>query len=279
MVYCFGNIVNTPKEDAMQGPIDCLNEAIIKAHLDTPDAHPLCLQSAVDSTNVLMRSYTDRPSGFVIAAEEQSAGIGTRGRSFYSPAGTGLYVSILCKLSQAELQGKLLTPLSAVAVCRAIEKTVGIQPAVKWVNDVYVGGKKVCGILAQHVSSDTEEQVVILGIGINVYEPEGGFPTELAETAGALASVSQSGLRSRLLAELLNQWDRWLSADSKAVAEAYRAYSFLVGRRVRFAIESRDAVATVTGIDDACRLLVRMEDGTQRVLCAGDVSVIPCEKG
>lgn len=154
------------------------------------------VRKSLDSTNAeaLRRAVDGAPEGTVIVAEEQTAGRGRRGRSFFSPAGTGIYLSILVRPALAAERAHLLTCSAAVAVAEAIEACAGVDASIKWVNDVYCRGKKVAGILTEG-SFDLEGGVLqhaVVGIGVNVRPPHAGFPAEIAERAGAVLPASDA---------------------------------------------------------------------------------------
>lgn len=156
------------------------------------------VRKSLDSTNAeaLRRAVDGAPEGTVIVAEEQTAGRGRRGRSFFSPAGTGIYLSILVRPALAAERAHLLTCSAAVAVAEAIEACAGVDASIKWVNDVYCRGKKVAGILTEG-SFDLEGGVLqhaVVGIGVNVRPPHAGFPAEIAERAGAVLPARDATL-------------------------------------------------------------------------------------
>ncbi|MEG2204888.1 MAG: biotin--[acetyl-CoA-carboxylase] ligase, partial [Oscillospiraceae bacterium] len=185
----------------------------------------------VDSTNRLARqaALDGAAHGSVFAAERQSAGRGRFGRSFYSPEGRGIYLSVLLCPPQG-IPPTLLTTAAAVAVCRAVRSLTGLKPRIKWVNDLVLDQKKICGILTEAVT-DWESgaiESVVIGIGLNVYPPE-DLPPELAQGVGSLYGESDGTPpvgRSRLAAGLLNELFRVLETiDSRAFLADYRAWS------------------------------------------------------
>ena len=136
---------------------------------------PVQALSETDSTNTRLKEWAREgriAAPYVLTADSQTAGRGRLGRRFVSPPGTGLYMSILIAPPKNTDAGKI-TVLAAVAVCRTIHELTGLQPKIKWVNDLFLRGKKVCGILAEKINEG-----VIVGIGINVESPPGGFPPE-----------------------------------------------------------------------------------------------------
>ncbi len=253
---------------------DVLTQAGIEKHLRTDCALTVEVHNIVSSTNTLLRERTHEPEGLVVAANEQTAGMGRMGRSFYSPKETGVYFSILLKPPQAD--ATFITTMAAVAVCQAIERISNKKPKIKWVNDVYVEGKKVCGILTQ-ASFSLENKTVeyaILGIGLNVYAPPSGvFPSEIESVAGAIFEKPQGELKNRLLAEVLNCFFTLYHSPPKVVAAEYKALSFVIGREVLVIQPTHSAPATVLDIDENCNLVVSYADGSRHVLSSGEISI------
>ena len=233
----------------------------------------------IDSTNSLCRKRANdgEEEGYVAIAGSQTAGRGRRGKVFFSPAGTGIYMSILLKPEGYQGTEVLrLTTMAAVAVCEAIEALSDKQPAIKWVNDIYIDGKKVCGILSEAsygVESGSLDAVVV-GIGINAYYPRGGFPPELAEKAGCVFDETSAGNRNRLAAEILNRFMFYYSKDtSDDHFEKYRNRSLIIGRDIEILNKNKTSKAHVLGLDENCGLIVRYPDGKEDVLHSGEVSI------
>lgn len=240
---------------------------------------------SVDSTNEAIKLRVNEDEGLVVAALEQTAGKGRLGRSFYSPNDTGIYFSILLKPDIATEDITLLTAIAALSVCEAIEKCTDKQPSIKWVNDVFVDGKKVSGTLTQASFSieDFGVEYVIVGIGINVYSPENGFLEDLKDIAGALCEHKNGNLKNRILAEILNSFFCYYrNFDSREYIQKYRDRSFLIGKNINVIstknisshTENTNAKPAVAiAIDDSCRLVVRYEDGKEEALSTGEVSI------
>lgn len=261
---------------------------------------PLAVQveKMVDSTNNVLKQYAaeGRRQDMVLLAERQSAGRGRRGRSFYSPKDTGLYMSLLLHPQAGPEEGAMLTTLTAAAAARAVEKISGEPVQIKWVNDVWMRGRKISGILTEGSSSMEEGKLeyVVVGIGINLYEPPGGFPEDIRDVAGAVftSDIQRENLRNRLAVEFLTDFmDYYKTFPARDYLEEYRKRSFVIGKRVRIltpghgdiktggsAGESRE-YAQVLGIDDACHLKVRYDDGTIEFLSSGEISVRVDEAG
>lgn len=231
------------------------------------------------STNTLLREKAGQGAaeGCTVIAGSQTSGRGRLGRHFYSPSSTGVYLSLLLRPERlAPSEAVKITTLAAVAACEAIEEVSGRRPGIKWVNDIFMDGKKVSGILTE-ASLDLENEkihFIVLGIGINVYPPEGGFPDTLAQTAGTVFSRPAKDAKNHLAAAFLNHFMKAYTAGSPAdYVKKYRERSLAIGRRIRVLqpFGSRDAVAL--DVDDQCRLLVRYEDGQTGCLSSGEISI------
>ena len=238
---------------------------------------PICLLPQTTSTNTVLREKAaELPQWSVVLSGLQTAGRGRRGRIFYSPPGTGIYMSVLLRPSACEATETVhITTMAAVAVCEAVEETAGVDAQIKWVNDVFVRGNKVCGILtdgAFGMESGLLEYAV-LGMGINVYEPEGGFPEELRSVAGAVFDAPASDVKNKLAATVLNKLYTIYTEQNKQYAEAYRKRSMAVGKQIMVLREKESKCAVALAIDEECRLRVRYEDGTEETLQAGEISI------
>lgn len=215
----------------------------------------------------------------VLQAEMQTKGKGRLGRSFYSPQSTGLYFSILLRPTTLPLADTLfITTAAAAAVAEAIEAVCGKACGIKWVNDLFFEGRKICGILTEAAfSSDlTALDYAILGIGINIAPPEGGFPDDLQTIANTIyddPTQVPDGLRERLLAAVLDRFYAYYHRfPEKAFLESYRSRSILTGKSVTVHRGDLQYPARVLGIDDRCRLILE-QDGVQSLLESGEVSV------
>jgi BirA family biotin operon repressor/biotin-[acetyl-CoA-carboxylase] ligase len=174
----------------------------------------------------------------------------------------------------------MLTAAAAVAVAAAIEAVTGVDGRIKWVNDIYCRERKVCGILTEG-AFDMESgglEYAVVGIGINITLPEGGFPGELASIAGAVYedAAPEPEARSRLIAEVLSRfWTYYTTLSERLFIRDYQARSFVVGKDVD--VISGDSVkkARALEIDDDCRLIVRYDHGTVEALSSGEVSIRP----
>ena len=234
---------------------------------------------SVGSTNTLCneKAKSGEAEGYVAVAGAQTAGRGRRGRSFYSPAGTGIYMSLLLRphgLTGDQVLG--LTTMAAVAVSESIEALSDKKAEIKWVNDIFVDGKKVCGILseAMYEVPSGALQCVIVGIGINAYAPEAGFPPEIAETAGCVFDKPEVDLKNSLVAEVLNRFMKYYDdPKSDAVYDEYRTRSMVIDKDIKVLKKDATLKAHVLDIDRDCGLVVRYPDGTEEVLNSGEISI------
>ena len=260
--------------------IDILSERGIWKYLD-PCLNMLDLHliPEIGSTNaaLLEKANTGSPEGTVLIAGMQTNGKGRLGRRFYSPADTGIYLSVLLRPeSFSPEQAVRLTTIAAVAACEAVEESSGKTAGIKWVNDICLDGKKVCGILTEGtVSMETGlMDSVVLGIGINAYPPENGFPKELQTIAGAVFDEQRCDGRNSLAAGFLNHFmARYMDRDLSKYVPEYRRRSLAIGRNITILSPDGKRHAYAEDVDEACRLVVRNEDGSTEHLAAGEISI------
>ena len=259
---------------------DILSVAGIDRHLKTNGVFNVEVRKSVTSTNTVLRELASKgvAEGYVIASEEQTAGKGRQGRVFHSPARHGVYFSLLLRPGAKARDATMITSAAAVAAARAIEEVAGIRVGIKWVNDLFVDGKKVCGILTE-ASFDMESGTVenaVLGIGINITRPEDGFPEELQGVATQLTdrSLGRDGERNRLIAAVLdNFWDIYTSRAREKFLDEYRARSVVLGQDIYVLSGGERRRACAQMIDDDCGLVVRYENGEIATLTSGEVSI------
>lgn len=258
---------------------DVLSAESVRKYLRHRELMPEVYRS-VPSTNTLLkaRAAEGAPEGLVLIAGEQTAGRGRMGRSFYSPAGTGLYMSLLLRPAFSARESTRITACAAVAVAETVEELSGRPTRIKWVNDVLLDGRKICGILTE-ASIDCESgglAYMIVGIGINISLPAGDFPEELRQIAGAaFEGVTVPELRARLAAGVLDRlMDRIADPEDPACFEAYRARSLVPGRAVNLLVPGREPEpVTVLDLNRDYSLRVRTSDGGERDVSSGEVSL------
>ena len=243
-----------------------------------------CVQTydVVDSTNTLAReaAVAGAPEGTVILAERQRFGRGRMGRNFFSPSGTGLYMSLVLRPS-SKISPLYITSAAAVAVAQAIEDIAGIPTGIKWVNDVYCREKKVCGILTEGAFDGTSSQLcyAILGIGVNVFSPSGGFPDDIKERAGAIFDAEThlpAHTKEELVIAILKRFLGYYGALSdKAFLKPYRSRDLLKNKPIEVLNLDGSVLtrATALGITDDFALKICGEDGIVSTVSSGEVSV------
>lgn len=231
------------------------------------------LLEETDSTNRQLRKLAEggAPEGSVLFALHQTAGKGRMGRKFFSPEGSGLYFSILLR-PQEIANGMKITAAAGVAVAQAVRDVLGIDLSIKWVNDLYLGNKKVCGILAEGaMDGQGKFNYCILGIGLNVFEPQ-GWEDGLDQIAGALLHQTKGDVLEVLAAAILERFFDWYqNLSDPQLMEEYRNRSFLQGKRVAAVVGEQRIVGVVEGISDEGELLLKTESGELRALCSGEV--------
>ena len=260
---------------------DVLSERGIRKYLHSPGLR-LRYVSQIDSTNSALKELGNRgeEAGLALIAGAQTAGRGRMGHSFYSPGDTGLYLSLLLRPSLPAAEATKLTACAAVAVAETVEEFSGRDAQIKWVNDIFLDGKKVCGILTE-ASLDCESGLVsyaVIGIGVNVLSPAEGFPEEISDIAGAVFTERRlPELRCRLAAGILDRL--WSLCGGTAPAdcfEAYRSRSLVLGREVDLLVPGRGPEpALVLDLEPDYALRVRLRDGSVRRISSGDVRVRP----
>ena len=256
---------------------DRLSEESIRAGLRTECfGCGMEIHASLDSTNLRAKTLAaaGAPHGFLVAADSQSAGRGRLGRSFYSPERSGLYLSVILRPDCAPEQASMITSLAAVAAARAVEKLSGADVKIKWVNDLYIGGRKICGILSEAGFGMESGRLdyVVLGIGVNVRKME--FPPELREIAGSIGNETGTEPdRNLLAAEILNELEAvYGQLETGEFLEESRRRSNVIGREVTVIAGGREYPALATGIDGTGRLMIRTAEG-DRCLGFGEVSL------
>ena len=259
---------------------DIISQQSVEKHLRNTHFFRLTVYNTVGSTNTVLKQLAENgeAEGRVIIANEQTAGKGRMGRSFYSPPNSGAYISILLRPKLSAADSLLITTAAAVAVSRAIESVTGRRTAIKWVNDIYCDGKKVCGILTE-ASINFEGGTLsyaVLGIGINIASPDGGFPNELKDIATSIyeGKPYSSETRSKLAASVLdNFYELYGNLHTKGFMREYRERSFVIGKEVYVISPNSREEALVLDIDDDARLIVRTASGEIKTLSSGEISI------
>lgn len=245
-------------------------------------AHPCRLKLYDKVSSTITVAEQDEPSDIplYVVADSQTAGQGRLGRSFASPAGSGLYLTLSVKRDFSIDQALYVTMASAVATARAIEKICKVHVDIKWVNDLFLNGKKVCGILTKAQTNLEIGQInkIIIGIGINCFP--GNFPPELENIAGCISGKTGSFSRNELAAEVFNQtMDVLQQLDSKEFMDEYRNRCFILGKLISVHphLDDRSVKAYALDIDEHGGLVVRYAEGDKEgetaTLTTGEVSI------
>lgn len=254
---------------------DALNAKEISALLE--NRFSVEVFDKIDSTNLYMKkNFADFSHGGAVIADFQESGRGRYKRKFYSPAGCGIYMSVLLRLDLPPEASVLITAAAAVAVCEAIEAFSDKRLEIKWVNDILYNSKKLCGILAESAIDPKSGKIerAVVGIGINAYEPDGGFDSEIAQIAGFVFEERQTGLRNRVCAEIISRLQLYSSELSKkSFLNEYKRRSAVLGKSITVLSEGSYSEAVAIDIDDSCRLLVEYPDKTREYLNSGEISV------
>ena len=256
-------------------------EAAIRARLTGHAAAlPVTVYDAVTSTNDLLRdaAAAGAPEGTVIIARQQTAGRGRQGRAFFSPPDTGLYLSMLLRPELCAETVLAVTPMGAVAAAKAAEACTGQRVQIKWVNDLLLNGKKICGILAEsQFSAQTgKPDYIVLGIGFDLLEPPCGYPPALREIAGALFPHGTDPQAAFLdcAAALISALDEeYAGLAEKRYLAAYRERLCVLHRPVIVMENGTERRAEALAVDDDLRLLVRYEDGTKQWRSTGEIRI------
>ena len=262
------------------------------------NSHVECF-SEIDSTNTYSKRLMAENGSFrdakgqltdfgniyhnsVIVAESQTAGRGRMGRTFYSPKKTGIYLSVIYSPEGGITQPAEITAFSAVAVCRAIRKLYKIKPAIKWINDIFINNKKVCGILTEgftNFETGTIEAAII-GIGVNIEDNPDFFPEDVAKIAGGILQKDEEKKagRCQLAAEIAGQVLTILTEAPESVMAEYKEDVFIIGKQVEIhpviGDDKANYNATVIDIDNNASLVVKLNDGTVKTLSSGEISLI-----
>lgn len=234
---------------------------------------------STDSTNNRIRSFAEdgRKQGLLAVAEEQTGGKGRRGRNWSSPPGTGIWMSLLLKPCMEPHKASMITILAALAMARAVEKVTGLDPKIKWPNDIVLNRKKVCGILTEMSAELEEIRYVILGIGINANTES--FDTELADKATSIyLEKGEKIKRAKLIAvfcmEFEQLYEEFLAnGDLHTMCREYESYLINTGKMVKIVKNRREEVRKAVGINELGELIVEDESGSQEVVFSGEVSV------
>lgn len=239
----------------------------------------------IDSTNQEAKKFLmddDIPHGTVLLSEEQTAGRGRFQRKFFSPSNNGIYMSVILRPNIELSKAIHITTSAAVSVCRAIENLTNKRPKIKWVNDIFLDEKKICGILTEASGNFESGRVenVVVGIGINFKTKEADFPDDIKDVAGSIFEGEEPNItRNQLVAEILNELLYMCdNLEDKSIMQEYKVLSFVLGKKVSFLKNNRLNKAKAVDISDEGALVVQYENGDLDYLNSGEISIKTCKK-
>lgn len=267
----------TNKGYCLSSDNDIVSAQSIKKHLKY-ELDVTVIEETDSTNNYLKKLASDgAKEGVVIVAQRQTGGKGRRGKSFFSPDGTGVYFSVLLRPKTEIEKSILLTVMSAVAVAETAMEFTDRSVKIKWVNDVYIDGKKICGILTEgSVSIENNGfDYAVVGIGINVLTPKNGFPEEIRDVAEAIFPGNEvyGDVKSKIIAEVLNKFFDMYTGNGGDYIERYKKYSYILGKEINIIYPDSVEPAVALDITDNCHLIVKTERGEIKTLSSGDVSV------
>ncbi len=259
---------------------DILSEAVIRKNLPKGDKRKIYVLETVDSTNDYAKNLASggAENGTLVTSEMQSAGKGRMGRSFCSPSGTSIYMSVVLRPQMDLESSQLITSCIATAVASAIDKICDTDVKIKWVNDLFLNDKKICGILTE-ASLNFENgrlDYAVVGIGVNLKSIKNIFPEELLDIATSIEDETDiAPKRCKLIAEILNNIDTYVdNIESKAFLDEYRRRSFIVGNDVAVSKFNEERMAKAIGISENAGLIVRYDDGSEEILNSGEARIV-----
>lgn len=261
-----------------------LSTDVIEDLLINKQFYDINVEEIVDSTNniVKTRAEDNAKEGLVIIAREQTAGRGRLGRNFYSPKGTGLYMSILFRPDLNTDKVTLFTTAAALSVAKAIRKVTCYDASIKWVNDIIMEKKKVCGILTEGKMnvSNNKLDYIVLGIGINIEEPKDGFPAEISDIASSIINrrdrkSNDDDLVNKLVANILDNMYFYyhdMNLDEEFIRYEYISFSNTLGKDINILDGDKVEEARVIGIAENIGLIVKNDKGI-RTIYSGEISI------
>ena len=259
---------------------DILSQAEIESRISTEWAgRNVSYFRETDSTNTQAKRLGEEgaPHGTLVVAEAQNAGKGRRGRTWVSPGGEDIYMTLLLRPDILPSSAPMLTLVMALSVAEALREETGVDARIKWPNDIVSDGKKLCGILTEMSAEVDYIHYVVIGVGINVNQPS--FPGELKDRATSLViETGKKFLRPALIAAVMRKFEKYYGSFTEqgnlsGIQEAYNSLLVNVGEHVRVLDPGHEYNAVSSGINEKGELLVQKEDGSTEAVYAGEVSV------
>lgn len=257
---------------------DIFSKSAIQKYLPSDFIGDVIIYDVLESTNTTAKSIAhSAKENTIIIANQQTGGRGRYGRTFYSPSQSGIYLSIILKPKTNIKDASLLTCMVAVSVVRSLKKLYSIDAKIKWVNDIYINGKKVCGILTEanvNIETSTFDYVVV-GIGINISPPKEGYNKDIKNIATSVCEhtnvpVLKNQLIGEVISDLLNSLKYFTSCD---FMNEYKQHSFIIGKQVDIVSPDQTQTVTVLDITDNGHLKVLQKDNKILEISSGEVSI------
>ena len=241
----------------------------IKKHIQ--DEMKILVLDTVDSTNNLAKELllNDEKNPFLVAANNQTSGRGRQGKSFFTAENGGIYMSLA--IGATEIDQSLITAAAAVATAKTLRNLKSLPFLIKWVNDIYLFDKKVCGILCEAVRDPSTNLLkgFIIGIGVNTNIEE--FPKEISSVAASIDVCE--GEKNLIAAEIINNLFALISSNNRDFLDKYREWSYLINKKITFCEKGILYSADVISIDQNGGLVVRLQNDKTKTLMGGEISV------
>jgi BirA family transcriptional regulator, biotin operon repressor / biotin---[acetyl-CoA-carboxylase] ligase len=259
---------------------DRVNESNVKKHLKSTVVfgQRIVYKESCLSTQFIAHEEAQNgaPDGTVVISEEQTSGKGRMSRPWDSAAGKGIWMSVIARPALTPQQAPQMTLVAAVAVTRAIEEVAGVNPSIKWPNDILIDGKKVTGILTELQADPDRVKAIILGIGINVNQNDEDFPEELKSIATSLKMVSGKTInRAKLIAKTLEFLEHYtnlyVAHGFSPIKLLWEGYSNTVGKRIRAVMFNETIEGIAMGITEDGMLNLKLDDGSIRGIFSADI--------
>lgn len=258
--------------------MNCKKNEISQSDIEKSITFPaeIIVLDSVDSTNTYAKRLAQNgaKSGCCVIAKSQTNGRGRLGRSFFSPSDTGIYMSIIFR-PESELEKSVPhTIVASLAVCRVLETFSKSPMQIKWVNDIFCNGKKVCGILTEGGTTATscEADYYIVGIGINTSIPKDGFPEEIKGIAGAVSNINES--KNQVIASVISEFfDLCKNCSIEKIIDEYKKYSLILGKNISYIKDGKIVNGIAMDINLAGNLIIATLDNKTDTLISGEISL------
>lgn len=257
---------------------DVFSKSAIKKYLPTDFSGDIFIYDVLESTNTTAKSIAENvKENTLIIAKQQIAGRGRYGRTFYSPSQSGIYLSLILKPKTNIKDASLITCMVAVSVVRSLKKLYNLDAKIKWVNDIYINGKKVCGILTEaNINIETSSfDYIIVGIGININPPTEGYDENIKDIATSVCEntslpVFKNQLIGEIVSDIINNLKHFASCN---FMKEYKYHSFIIGKKVDLVSQNKTETVTVLDITDNGRLKVIQKDNQIKEISSGEISL------